>query len=647
MGKQIRNIGILAHVDAGKTTLTENFLYHTGALRQLGSVDQGTAQTDFLDIEKERGISVRAACTALEWKGVQINLIDTPGHVDFSAEVGRSLSVLDGAILLVSAVEGVQAHTETLWQALQERKIPTLIMINKIDRAGADVEAVTKALKEELKANVVELQIAKQEGSSDATIALAERGEIFIEALATEDEVLMEQYLEEVAITEEALEKSLQQQVVAAKLAPVFVGSAKLSLGIEELLEGVIRYLPSPLAQKEAPFSALVYAIQHDVQGKAALVKVLNGTVKNRDVIPNSKREVEEKVTLLRKVYAGKTADITEAEAGDIVALYGLSAAQVGDYLGETPEIQPDDMILQAPLLTIQVKPKEEKDLQSLAEALIELAAEDPALELEWLAEERELHLKIMGKIQIEILEKVLLSRFGLQVTFEDPIVIYKETPEAIGEGYVRYTMPKPCWAVCRFLIEPLERGAGVEYESKVGVNDVAHRYQQEVQRSIPLALSQGIKGWEVTDVKITMIEGEDHVMHSRAGNFVTATPMGIMQGLDEIGTTLLEPILAFKITAPEDLLGTVSSDIIQMRGSFGSPMMADGKFTLEGKVPIATSLDYPVTLSSKSGGKAKMSTKLHGYEACEESLGVVRPFKGISPLDTSKYILKARNALQ
>ncbi|PWJ41811.1 GTP-binding protein [Sediminitomix flava] len=646
MSKNIRNIGILAHVDAGKTTLTENFLYHSGAVKQLGSVDQGTAKTDSLAIEKERGISVKAAFTSFEWKNTQINLIDTPGHIDFSSEVERTIRALDGAILLVSAVEGIQAHTETIWEALKAQKIPTLIWINKIDRAGADIDKVLADIEKELKVPFISLHDCDGEGDKDVVLKLCPKDDTYIESLANIDDLIMEKYLEGEAISENELENALKKGISETAILPVMLGSAKLSLGIEELLDAVINYLPSPQIENKG-FSALVYAVHHDDRGKVANVKIFDGQLKNRDVVYNATQGLEEKVHQMKKNVAGKTSDIQELGAGDIAAVYGLSEVKVGDILGESNAEIPKEVKLQAPLLTIQVKPKAEKDLASLVQAMNVLAAEDPNLEFDWLAEEREVHIKIMGKIQIEILEQMLLDRFNLEVSFEDPIVIYKETPSGVGEGYERYTMPKPCWAVCRFLIEPLERGSGVQYESKVGVNDILIRYQQEVERTIPLALSQGIKGWEVTDVKITLIEGEDHVMHSRAGDFVTCTPMGIMKGLDEIGTTLLEPILSFKIVAPEELLGTISSDIIQMRGSFGSPEIIDGKFILEGTYPVATSLDYPVTLSSKSGGKAKLSTKFHSYQACEDDLGVIREFKGISPLDRSKYILKARNALQ
>ena len=253
----------------------------------------------------------------------------------------------------------------------------------------------------------------------------------------------------------------------------------------------------------------------------------------------------------------------------------------------------------------------------------------------------------MMGWIQMEVLERILADRFGIEARFENPTVIYRETPATAAEGFVQYWMPKPCWAILKFRIEPGERGSGVVYSSVVPVNDVQQKYQNEVARTIATALKQGIKGWEVTDVRITLVEGEDHPMHSRAGDFAIATPMGIMNGLVNCGTTLLEPMVRFRINASDDLLGVITSDITRMRGAFESPEMATGRFTLEGIVPLATSLDFPVKLSSRSGGKARISTHFSGYRACTDEQGVIRSFRGISPLDTAKYILKARKAIQ
>ncbi len=652
MTNQIRNIAILAHADAGKTSLTENFLYLAGVTKKPGSVDNATSVTDFLNVEKERGISVRSAHTYFNWKGCQINLIDTPGHVDFSADVERIVRIIDAAVLVISAVEGIQSHTLSLWEALKHNQIPCIIFINKIDRVGADTEKLINDIRKELTNKIIQLNKTENEGSNQAeVIPLFNQDncdETFVECLADADESILEQYLGNQEITYTVLQTSLKNQIANCKLIPVLFGSAKNNQACDVLLDAIAQLFTSPSYDITAPLSALVYGIGYDkTMGKLAYVKVFKGKISNREVVKNASRQTESKVTQIRKTLAFKYEDTGMVNAGNIAGICGLSDAEVGDVLGENTVGIRSYTQIQQPLITVQVKAAKDTDYPALAAALTELSAEDPALALDWLKEERELNVKIMGWIQIEILERILLDRFGIKASFENPTVIYKETPTKSGEGFVQYWMPKPCWAIMKFLLEPAPLGSGVIYESRVGVNSIQQKYQNEVERSIPQALKQGIKGWEVTDIKITLIEGEDHVMHSRPGDFVVATPMGIMNGLQNIGTTLLEPVNAFKISAPDDLLGAVTSDITQMRGSFNSPSLENGKFILTGLLPVATSLDYSVKLSSRSGGKAKISTHFHGYQPCTDEQGVVREYKGISPLDTAKYILKARKALQ
>ncbi len=652
MHRSIRNIAIMAHADAGKTTITEQFLFLGGHTRQPGNVDQGTAQTDFLPVEQERGISVHSANISFLWNNIRINLIDTPGHVDFSADVERIMRVPDGVILVISAVEGVQAHTETLWAALRERRIPVLFFINKTDRMGADTGSVLLAIEKELKITPLCLQEISDEGGNKVSISelwcREHMQHHLVEHVVSSDEHLLNQYLEGTANSFSELDSQMTRLINSAAFYPLLFGSAKLGLGMKELLDSVIRYIPAPGGDPEKPLSALVYGIGHDrILGKIAHVRMFNGTICNREVVFNATRQVEEKVTQVRRIMPGRYEDTGTVMAGDIAGISGLGSAQVGDLLGTDHEDIPGEVKLQTPLLIVQVKAVNKKDYPALAEAMQELSAEDPSLEFEWLREEAELHVKIMGWIQMEVLERILADRFGISARFENPTVIYKETPSDAGEGFVRYWMPKPCWAIMKFNIEPGERGSGVIYQSIVPVNDIQQKYQKEVERTIAGALKQGIKGWEVTDLKITLTEGEDHPVHSRSGDFAVATPMCIMNGLVNTGTTLLEPMSRVQINATDDLLGVITSDITRMRGSFESPVMDNERFTLQAILPLATSLDFPVKLSSRSGGKARISTRFYGYSECTDEQGVIRPFRGISPLDTAKYILKARRAIQ
>ncbi len=650
MKDNIINIGVLAHVDAGKTTLTESFLYLGGVISKPGNVDKGTAQSDFMVIEKERGISVRSATSTFFWEDMQINLIDTPGHIDFSADVERSLRILDAAILVISAVEGVQAHTENIWLALKEHNIPTIIFINKIDRIGADTQKVLAEIKNELSENIVVLQQSSNDGEAEATIVSNWNKENIAkevtESIANQNDEILEKYLDDKKLTFSELDNELKKATGKFQLLPILMGAAKNLIGVKELLDAIVSYMPTAVGREEDSFSALVFRIDHDKKfGKISGVRLFNGSLSAKDIIDNKTQGKSEKVNLIKRFKAGKLEDINIVGAGDIAAVFGLANARVGDVLG-TGILVPEEIKLNSPLLTVQVKAEKDNDYPALAEALSILSAEDPALEFEWLREDKELHVKIMGWIQIEVIEKILEQRFNIKAKFDDPTVIYKESPKTIAEGFARYWMPKPCWAIIKLKIESGEPGSGVIYSSEVSVNNIQKKYQNEIERTINKALKQGIKGWEVTDLRITLIEGEDHTVHSNPGDFIIATPMAIMNGLVNTGTKFLEPIIWFRITAPDELLGVVTSDIINMRGTFESPIIQNGKFTLEGTMPVASSMDYPVKLSSRSGGRAKIKTRFHSYIECADEFGVTKPFKGISPLEEAKYILKARKAL-
>ena len=646
----LRNLGIVAHVDAGKTTITEHMLYLSGETRSLGRVDDGTARTDWLDVERKRGISVRSASTVLKWKETDINLIDTPGHIDFAAEVERTLRVLDGAILVVTAVDDVQAHTETLWKALRSLNIPTIIFINKIDRLGADTSRIVKRLRKVLSPDILSLQKVTGEATREPEVSSVWSDEEAIagifEFLAERDEGLLERFINEEKVTPQELQTKITELTHQQQLFPLFCGSAIHGVGMEDLLDGVVDYLPTPAGQIDQPLSGVVFKMEKDdSMGKLAYVRLYNGQLENRDTVYNHTQDREEKVTQIRKVFANKHRDVGHLSAGDIGVICGFNHVQIGDVLGD-PEPVPGGYTIANALLKAQVYPVDDSEYTRLAAALQELTDEDPLLGLEWIKEERELHIKIMGTIQLEVLSSLLNDRFDLEVEFDTPSVIYKETPSQEGIGYVRYTMPKPCWAVLKFQIEPGERGSGLVYESQVSTDVILARYQNQVKQALPDALEQGMHGWEVTDLKVTLIDGEYHVEHTHPLDFVVATPMGIMDGLANIGTTLLEPIVEFEISVPEDVGGKVLGDLVQMRGEFESPIIKNGIFHVTGKVPVATSMDYPIKLSSIAGGRGKMKTQFAGYQECPLELGKTTPYRGINPLDRSKYILSIRNAL-
>lgn len=652
---RILNLAILAHVDAGKTTLTEQLLFQSGAIRSAGSVDNGSTQTDRLEIERNRGISVKAAEASFLYRDVQINLIDTPGHSDFAGEVERSLLAPDAAILILSSVEGIQSHTERLWNALRKLHTPTVIFLNKIDRAGSRTESILAEFPHQLimdSAKLLPMTQAVSEGLPDYSIRQsADLNERLMEAAADMDDTIAESYLEGKAVESAYLEQVLTNGVKDRRLIPVYCGAAQKGLGVKELLDGLLRFLPRASQRVTDELSGLVYAIEHDkTMGKIAHVRLFGGTLQSRDALLLKEGVLNisdrgEKISQIRTVNGAKFRDSGIATAGEIAALCGLSCAKVYQTIGSYR--LPERLRLALPYLQVKAVPETDEQLPALLKALTELSDEDPLLSCRFSKAEREILLSITGKIQLEVLTALLWERYQLRAIFSPPSIIYKETPSQKGYGFEAYTMPKPCWAVVKLLLEPLPQGSGVVFDpGNVPNNRLFYRYQTHIEQSIKGSLSQGILGWEITDLKITLADGEHHTIHTHPLDFFVATPMALMDGLRNTGTTLLEPILRIKISAGEAFLGKVLGDITKMRGEFDSPVIHGDKFTLEAHVPAATSLEYPLRLASLTHGTALYSSELAFYRPCPLELGTTAPRRGPNPLDRSKWILYARGAM-
>ena len=642
---KLRNIGIFAHVDAGKTTLSEQLLMHAGAIRRIGSVDAGTAHTDSLPVEQRRGISVKASCVRLTWKGVDVNLIDTPGHVDFAAEVERSLWALDAAVLVVCAVEGVQPHTETLFHALQEQRIPVLFFLNKTDREGADPERVLGQIRRLL--------------SPDA--ALMSDEEALAEAVCAQDDALLERYLSGEALDPMYMRERLCTMTRQAQVYPVFCGSALRDDGVLPLLDAMVDMLPPPEEVQHADetkprLCGVVFASAQDrLLGRGVWVRLYGGALENRapvtlpagiDPLSGEERLVQRKISQIRRVDGS---DAGSLSAGEIGVVYGLGDVGIGFVLGDASllprRVEPGR--LRTPLITVQVVPEKPEEMQALRSACGVLAGEDPLLQVRYAKALNELQLHVMGAIQLEIIAEELENRFNLKVSFSKPAVIYKETIARAASGFVAYTMPKPCWAIMRFEIEPAPRGSGVTFRSTVPVRDILARYQHQVEQALPLALSQGRLGWQVTDVNITLADGNHHQFHTHPLDFIVATPWGIQDGLQRGGSTLLEPILETRFLLPPDCVGRVMSDVAMMRGEVTHTDTDADRVLLTALIPVATSVDYAATLASVTSGRGSMSVRLHGYRDCPLELGATARRRNVDPLDTSKYILAARSALE
>lgn len=648
------NLGIVAHVDAGKTTLTEQLLYCGGATREAGSVDNGTARTDYLTVERERGISVTSSVASVERGGVRLNFIDTPGHVDFAAEVERSLRVLDAAVLVISAVEGVQSQTEILWEALRQTGTNVVLFLNKLDRVGSDTQAVLRTIREKFTPHLLCFTEASGEGERGCTVRLRSLDDPAFadeaaEAVAEFDDGVMERYLASEAIPAGELEAAVREQVNAGKLVPVLMGSAAQGVGVEELLDFLAETVRPVRNREDDKLSAVVYKITHDkTMGRIAHVRLFGGVIKNRDSVLLPSAEEPQKITQIRRYNGGRFTDVGEVKRGEIAALCGLSNARIADVIGEVGGLA--EYELSTPLFRVKCQPADsdagEEKIRALLRAFEELSAEDPQLDAQFNPEERELDVNITGVIQLEILTALLRERYGLEASFSPPTVIYRETPAGPGNGFDAYTMPKPCWAVVSLDMEPLPRGSGLQFSSVVPNDKMFYRYQNHVEIALRRALKQGLYGWEVVDLKVTLVDGEHHTIHTHPLDFFLCTPIAFMKGLQNCGSTLLEPMQTARIIVPEEFAGKIIGDVIAMRGESDSPVIQGGTFSTEAILPVSTSMDYGVKLASMTSGRGVFSTRFAGYRECPLELGATTPRRGVNPLDRDRWILTQRGAI-
>ena len=671
MPQTIHNIGILAHVDSGKTTLTEQLLFLTGAIRSAGSVDAGTAATDSLSIEKQRGISVRTATASTEWKGIKINLIDTPGHVDFAGEVERALTALDYAVVVVSAVEGVRAHTENILRSLDTAKLPRIVFINKIDRSGSDVESVINELRQVSSQTYLRLSHVINEGLETPSVAKLSGDEFRLsatEALADICDEAADAFLEDKILSEERAKELIKEKISSCELTPVLCGSAKFSLGIEDFADALAEFMPSSERRATDELCGIIFKTEHDKSlGKISHIRLFGGEISNRDEVEifspadfkteiedeNAAVEIEttppakEKISQIKKFSGAKIIDSGTVNSGDIAAVCGLPSAKTGHFIGSLAVSESAKLV--NPFLRVKVTPSDGDALKlpSLAAALGELSDEEPYIDAKWENGQKEITISTTGKIQLEVIDTLLKERYNLSASFSPPTVIYKETPSSKGFARARYTMPKPCWAVVEFIFEPMPRGYGVSYHGRLPSNQCFYRYQSHIRTSFNSCLEQGLYGWEVTDFRCTLVGGEHHTIHTHPLDFFVCTPMAFMNGLNELGSTILEPLLKIRITAPAELSGKLLSEIVKVGGEYDTPLTLGQNVSLEAIVPVATSMDLPTRLAVLSSGKAVLNQSFYGYRECRDGLEHISPRRGVNPLDRSKWILYARGAYQ
>ncbi|KEI00163.1 GTP-binding protein [Clostridium botulinum] len=624
--KNIKNIGIVAHVDGGKTTTTEQIMYLSGIIRELGSVDKGSSKMDYNNIERQRGITIFSEQTSFQWKGANINLIDTPGHIDFSSELERSLKALDGAVLIISAVEGVQAYTETIWNLLRKNNIPTLIFINKLDRVGASIDRIYKDIEKNLTKDYFPIhKTEKIEKDFEDIIDLIDENEfskdsqekiILLEKLAEKDEEILEKYLEGEEITRNIFISKVQNLVKQCDTFPVLLGSAIKGIGIEKLLDSVVQLLPYHSGNDEKEFSGIIYKVKFDeTVGKLCYVRVINGVVRVRDSIYNSLGE-EEKITQIRKYNGEKYINVESLTSGEIGVVCGLKNVKANDSLGNSKNISNEDTINESALIS-RVIPKDEEKLQELLKALQILNEEDPTLQLEWNCENKELSISIKGSIHMEVLKEVIKERFNIQVEFLEPKVNYIETIEKISKGFCHFE-PKKHYAEVEVEIEPNDRGKGVEFISEINGDILPYQYQNNIEKAAFEAMLHGpLIGGKVTDIKIKLINGKYHLEHTHGGDFRIATIRAVYQALQKNKVILLEPVYKYKIIVDKETGGKVMTDILKMGGKFKEPEISEDKMIIKAEVPIATSMNYKLQLLSATSGKAIVNMQFLKFDIC------------------------------
>lgn len=591
-------IGITAHVDAGKTTLAEAMLYRTGQLRKLGRVDHGSAAMDSHLLERERGITIFLSQAELPLGDMEVTLLDTPGHVDFSAEMERTLSVLDYAILVISGVDGVQAHTRTLWRLLELYRVPTFLFVTKMDFGRRDRDCLMESLRHEL-----------GEGCVDFTPAARDRR---MEQLATCREDALEAYLDTGMVPEELVRQLVRQRLVF----PCWFGSGLKLEGIDEFLEGLARYVEPPAYP--AAFSARVFKISHDAQGKRLThLKVTGGTLRVRDAISYGGRQ--EKAAQLRIYTGGRFRPVDQVPAGGICAVQGLTATWGGQGLGEREEaVRP---VLE-PVMRYRMALPPDCDSRVLLPQLRQLEEEDP--QLRFTARDGELHVSLMGRVQAEILRSLVAQRFGVEVELDRGRVLYKETIDAPVEGVGHYE-PLRHYAEVHLLLEPLPQGSGLVLATRCPEDDLDRSWQRLIMTHLQEKTHLGVlTGSPVTDMKITLMSGRAHIKHTEGGDFRQATYRAVRQGLMQARSRLLEPYYAFRLEVPPEQLGRAISDVRLRSGSFDAPEAAGDMTLLRGRVPVTEFDDYAQEVASYTGGRGRLPLEPAGYGPCHNPDAVI-----------------------
>ncbi len=680
--KKIRNIGIIAHIDAGKTTTTERILYYAGKTYKMGEVHNGTAVMDYMEEEQRRGITITSAATKCPWKDFEINLIDTPGHIDFTAEVERSLRILDGAVAVFDGSEGVQAQSETVWKQGQKYELPFLCFVNKMDKIGADLEMTIESIHDKLIANPILLQLPIGAGDSFKGIidllkmkavfykteklgATFEETEIpdefkksaeqqrheMIELAAEYDEELMDNYVHDKPVDTEMINRAIRKATLANKLQPVFVGSALKYIGVQRLLDGIINYLPSPLdkpdiighkpndedkkivvkCDRNASLVALAFKITGDAHGDLNFLRIYQGTLKSGSRVLNVNRNRRENITRIFEMHADEREILDTCGAGDIVAVVGLKQTLTGDTICDPKKpVCLLSITFPETVISMSIEPRSGAEAEKLVKALADLRREDPTFETKVDSETGQTIISGMGELHLEILQHKLVKEKGVDVRTGKPKVAYKEAITRMAEcqgKFVRQTGGHGQYGHVVLAGEPLLKKDGhwsrdIEFESKVGSDKVPREYISAVEKGVKGALSSGVlAGYPVVGVKVTLIDGSYHPVDSSDIAFEQAAAIATEQVLKNAGSVLLEPIMRLQVVVPESYFGVVQGNLLGKRGGITDCRVHGNTRIIDAKVPLAEMFGYSNDIRSATAGRGTFTMEPLSYEKVPEQI--------------------------
>ncbi len=666
--ERIRNIGIAAHIDAGKTTTTERILFYSGVVHKIGEVHDGNATTDWMAQERERGITITAAAISTSWKNHQINIIDTPGHVDFTIEVERSMRVLDGVIAVFCSVGGVQPQSETVWRQADRYKVPRIVFVNKMDRTGANFYKVYGQITDRLRANAVPIQLpigaedqfqgvvdlvhqkayiykddlGKEIVETDIPADMTDKAEEFriklIEAVAETDDTLMEKYLEGEELTEAEIKTGLRSGTIAGTIVPMICGSAFKNKGVQLLLDAVVDYLPSPLevpaiqgtlpdgsiverhSNDDEPLAALAFKIMADPFGRLTFVRVYSGVLKKGSYVLNATKNKKERISRLIVLKADDRIEVDELRAGDLGATLGLKDTFTGDTLcEEAAPIILESLFIPEPVISVAVEPKTKQDMEKLSKALQSLSEEDPTFRVSVDSETNQTVIAGMGELHLEILVDRMLREFKVEANIGQPQVAYRETvrkPVRTEGKFIRQSGGKGQYGHVVIELTPGEPGTGFEFVSKIVGGVVPKEYVGPAEQGMKEACESGIlAGYPVIDLKVTLVDGSYHDVDSSEMAFKIAGSMAIKDAVLKANPVLLEPMMKVEVEVPEEFLGTVMGDLISRRGQIEGQVAEGGLAKVTAKVPLERMFGYATDIRSNTQGRGIFSMEFSHYE--------------------------------